>query len=131
MKKLLALAIAVAVIGGCVTVKMEEPKPGQYANYRDMMYSKMRAFHWKDVPQRLETKMVTCTVDIIVNSLTPEEAARLDAYARAEITMSDSEKAALDRRMRNRLDDATFGREMEKTCPETAAELADFRAKNG
>jgi hypothetical protein len=131
MRFALAPAVIAIMLAGCVTVKMEEPKPGQYSNYRDMMYSKMGALHWKGVPRDLETKMVTCAVDVLVNNLTPEERERLDDYARAEVKMSQAEVDRLDKEMRSRLDDATFQSEMQRTCPETAAELAAFRAKNG
>jgi hypothetical protein len=131
MKLISALVIAGLLLGGCVTLKMEEPKPGQYANYRDMMYSKMRAFHWKDVPLNLETTMVTCSVDILVNNMTPVERDRMDAYARGEIKISDAEGSAFERTLRSRVDKVGFDQAMTETCPATAAELAEFRAKNG
>lgn len=127
----LMTAIVALALNGCVTIETHDPKPGQYSNYRDMMYATMSNFHFKDVPATLETKMVACTVDTMVGAMPADDMARLDAYARGEIKLSDSEKSALDRKMRDQLPKDQWDAAMKRTCPDTMDEVATWRAANG
>jgi hypothetical protein len=84
MKARLLLIGVAAALAGCVQVHVDDPKPGQYSNYREMAYHRMQLVSFKGLPESLNAKLRTCAVDAAWPYYTPKELEALDAYARGE-----------------------------------------------
>jgi hypothetical protein len=126
MKKLLALAIAGIVLGGCMT--LPKPKPGQYADYRAMAYAESTNMKIKGVTGDLKRKLQICTVDTTIAHMTPSEIHWLDAYARGEIEVRRSDIRSFEESLIHRMggEDGTM-KAMAKQCPEAMAELSKYK----
>lgn len=129
MHKLGAL-IAMLLLGGCFTVTMPQPKPGEYSNYREMAYRQMQIFTFSNVPLRTQAEFRTCVVDTVYPYYTPKEVELLDAYARGEHPLSDGELRDLDREVNKRMggEDGAWAAMVAK-CPETIKELQKYGTK--
>jgi uncharacterized protein YceK len=128
--KIAIVGLAVAcLLTGCISIHMDDPKPGQFGNYREMLYRRMEIFQWKDVPATVQAKVRTCAVDSMMPYITPAELEHLDAYARGEAKMSDSEIAQFDRDLQSRMGGKDGGLEaMKRTCPETVKEAEKYKS---
>jgi len=127
MKKL--FMIAVAALAGCVVgPKFDDPKPGQYPDYRALGYDRAKVYQLQGVPPALNRQVQVCMVDVTIEHMTPSELSHWDSYARAEIKVPQSEIDAYDREVSARLKKADMESEMRKSCPDTYAELMKYKA---
>lgn len=129
MRRLGAIG-AMLLLSGCFTVTMPQPKPGEYSNYREMAYSQMRVLSFPGLPAKTQAEFRTCAVDTVYPYYTAHEIALLDAYARGEHSLTDSEINDLNREINRRMggEDAAYAA-MVATCPDTIKELQKYGNK--
>ena len=126
MRSEVALLAIVLGIAGCVIGHFEDPKPGQYADYRAFAYDRAKAYTLKGIPDDLNHELQICTVDTSMDYMTPVELERWNAYARGETKIPQSEFEAYDRELQSRMGDDAIS-QMRKKCPSTMTELDKYK----
>ena len=106
------LSLLAACLTGCASDSPVQA-PRYYVDYRAVLIEKIdHAFMggpYASAPGPVKFAYEACGADFILSGLTENERARLDAYARREITLTSGELRDLDRRIRSRLgDDLTY-----------------------
>jgi hypothetical protein len=120
-----------AMMAGCVQIHVDEPKPGEFSNYREFAYNRARMMSWRGVPADLQARARICAVDATIPYFTPVEMERLDAYARGEGGMTDADITRMDREIESRIGGETgVEAALQRTCPETVHDLKAWAAEN-
>jgi hypothetical protein len=129
MKLTQAIAIAALALAaaGCTIGHVEDPKPGQYADYRSLAIDRAQKISIQGVPEPLMRQVRTCMIDTSLDYITPAELERWNAYARGQVAIPQSEYQAFDRELQKRMGDDVIPT-MQKKCPSTMAELAKYKA---
>jgi len=127
---LAGLFCAGVVLSACVATP-PPPKPGQYGNYREMALDRANKVFWRGVPEDLQQRAKSCAVDLAVEWLTPGELQKLDAYARGEGGLTESDVQRMDHDVSARMGGSTgVQAKMEQTCPDTVRDIKAWRAAN-
>lgn len=102
-----ALAFAACILGGCVSAPTNVESPRMYPSYRATLISEIqRAFISgpnASAPAEVRAAFEECGADFVLSGFTETEKAKLDAWVRREITLTDAEIRDMDARVKARL----------------------------
>jgi hypothetical protein len=115
------------LLAACVTINVPRVTPGAYPNYREMLVAQLVLLPY-GAPRDLVHKLSVCGADALLDNLTPNEAERLDKYARGEVKISDSELEDIDSDLRKRIGGGDgLERQMRDKCPEVVEEADAYK----
>lgn len=132
MKNAIYLVAAILLAGCAVpdTAPISVAK-GRWHDYRDLSRELMMASVEKQsAPEAVKDKFASCVADFTVKSFTPDELARLDQYARGEITLSVGELKKLNQSSNDRQNGKPLSADsldrLDTTCPNDVASFREY-----
>jgi len=118
------------LVAGCANSQPYREEPGKYADARTYERIRMQSAYWTGATPALNADIKECLLDTIFAQITPAELARLDAFARGEISMPREEYDGMyDKVMERGGGKAGLTSKMAASCPDTVAE-ADKQGVN-
>jgi hypothetical protein len=114
--------VAIACLAGCVSDSAPVQAKRYYVDYKALLMEGVdHAFMGgpkASAPGPVKLAYAECSADYALTGFTENERARLDAFARREITLTNGEMRDLDSRLRSRLGNSLEFDDLAGTCPD-------------
>jgi len=125
---IVSACIAAFIISGCAADSATALERGKYSNYRDLLID--LGAYTKFPPEAsydLRRRYAECSSDFVLSGVAPADLPKLDAYARGELDLSQSELIRINDDIVRKLGKPLTDGDLDRLMPFCPADVPSFK----